>query len=89
MKVGTCCLVSPIFNSFPFLKENDANISKSRIGRPIENHVVTLESFQPMQQSFQFPQDQIVNVLDDLCSLSHVPFSSYGIKRIYDIDMIR
>jgi hypothetical protein len=69
------------FNSFQFLKENVANISESRIGKPIENHVVTLESLQPMQQSFQFLQDPIVDVLDDLCSQSHVPFASYGLKR--------
>jgi len=77
------------FNLFPFLKENVANIFESRIGKPIENHVVTMESLQPMQQSFQFLQDPIVDVLDDLCSQSHVLFASCGLKRIYDIDKIR
>jgi hypothetical protein len=42
-----------------------------------------------MQQSFQFLQDPITDVLDDLCSQIHVPFASCGLKSIYHIDMIR
>ena len=41
-----------------------------------------------MQQTSQFLQDPIVDVLDNLCRQSHVSFSSYGLKSDYDIDMI-
>jgi hypothetical protein len=51
-----------------------------------ENQEVAVE---PMQQSVQFLQDPISDVLDDLCCQSLPPSSSYGIKRCYDIDMIR
>jgi hypothetical protein len=51
-----------------------------------ENQEVSVE---PMQQSFQFLQDPISNVLDDLCCQSHFPSSSYGMKSCYDIDMVR
>jgi hypothetical protein len=32
------------FDSFQFLKKNVANISEARTGKPIENHVASLES---------------------------------------------
>ena len=52
----------------------------------IENQEVSVE---PMQQSFQFLQDPISYVLDDLCCQSHFPSSNYGLKSCYDIDMIK
>jgi hypothetical protein len=42
-----------------------------------------------MKQSSQFLQDPISYVLDDLCFQTHGSFSSYELKRSYDIDMIR
>ena len=44
---------------------------------------------EPMQQSFQFLQDPISDVLDYLCCQSHFLSCSYGMKICYDIDMIR
>jgi hypothetical protein len=69
-----------IFNSFQFLKKNVANILEHVLkDKHIENQEVSLE---PMQQSCQFLQDPIVDVLDDLCCPSHVSFSSYGLKEV-------
>jgi hypothetical protein len=71
------------FNSFQFLKKNLEYMIKDK-------HTKNQEfSVEPMQQSFQFLQDPISNVLDDLCCQSHFPSSSYGLKICYDIDMIR
>jgi hypothetical protein len=52
----------------------------------IEDQEVSLE---PMQQTSQFLQDPIVDMLDDLCCQSHGSLASYELKRGYDIDMIR
>jgi hypothetical protein len=71
------------FNSFQFLKEIPEYVQKDK---HLENQEIALE---PIQQSFQFIQDPIVDVLDDLCCQSHVSFANYGLKRIYDLDMIR
>jgi hypothetical protein len=71
------------FNSFQFLKKNLEYMLKDK---HTENQEVSVE---PMQQSFQFLQDPISDVLDDLCCQSHFPSSSYGMKICYDIDMIR
>jgi hypothetical protein len=74
------------FDSFQFLKKNVANISEARTGKHIENHVASLE---PMQQSSQFLQDPIVDVLDDLCSQSSISFASYELTDRYDKNLIR
>ena len=71
------------FNSFQFLKNNREYVLKDK---HIENQEVLVE---PMQQSSQFLQDPISDVLDDLCCQSHFPSSNYGLKIYYDIDMIR
>jgi hypothetical protein len=71
------------FNSFQFLKKNLEYMLKDK---HTENQEVSVE---PMQQSFQFLQDPISDVLDDLCCQSHFPSSNYGMKNCYDIDMIR
>jgi hypothetical protein len=71
------------FNSFQFLKKNLDHVLNDK---HIENYEVSLE---PMQQSSQFLQDPIADVLDDMCSQSLVPLASYEIKRSYDIDLIR
>jgi hypothetical protein len=71
------------FNSFQFLKKNLEYMLKDKY---TENQEVSVE---PMQQSVQFLQDPISDVLDDLCCQSLFPSSSYGIKSCYDIDMIR
>jgi hypothetical protein len=71
------------FNSFQFLKKNLEYMLKDK---HTENQEVSVE---PMQQSFQFLQDPISDVLDDLGCQSHFPSSSHGIKSCYDIDMIR
>jgi hypothetical protein len=71
------------FNSFQFLKKNLEYMLKDK---HTENQEVSVE---PMQQSSQFLQDPISDVLDDLSCQSHFPSSSYGMKRCYDIDMIR
>jgi hypothetical protein len=71
------------FNSFQFLKKNLEYMLKDK---HTENQEVSVE---PMQQSFQFLQDPISDVLDDLGCQSHFPSSSHGIKICYDIDMIR
>jgi hypothetical protein len=71
------------FNSFQFLKKNLEYMLKDKY---TENQEVSVE---PIQQSVQFLQDPISDVLDDLCCQSLFPSSSYGIKRCYDIDMIR
>jgi len=52
----------------------------------IENQEVAVE---PMQQSVQFLQDPISDVLDDWYCQSLFPSSNYGIKHCYDINMIR
>jgi hypothetical protein len=76
-----------IFNSFQFLKKNVANIPEHVLkDKHVENQEVSLKS---MQQSCQFLQDPIVDVLNELCCPSHVSFSNYGLKRGYDIEMIR
>jgi hypothetical protein len=62
------------FNSFQFLKKNLEYMLKDK---HTENQEVSVE---PMQQSFQFLQDPISDVLDDLCCQSHFPSSNYGIK---------
>jgi hypothetical protein len=78
------------FGSFQFLKKNSTNISESRTGKNIENHVASLEPLHNKLQHFsQFLHDPIADVLDDLCSQSHVPFASHELKRSYDIDLIR
>ena len=46
-------------------------------------------SVEPMQQSFQFLQDPIFDLLYDLGCQSHFPSSNHGINFFYDIDMIR
>jgi hypothetical protein len=71
------------FNSFQFLKKNFEYMLKDKY---TENQEVAVE---PMQQSVQFLQDPISDVLDDWCCQSLPPSSSYGIKHCYDIDMIR
>jgi hypothetical protein len=71
------------FDSFQFLKRNLEYILKDKY---TENQEVAME---PMQQSVQVLQDPISDVLDDWCCQSLPPSSSYGIKRCYDIDMIR
>jgi hypothetical protein len=71
------------FNSCQFLKKNLEYMLKDKY---TENQEVSVE---PIQQSDQFLQDPISDVLDDLCFQSLSPSSSYGIKRCYDIDMIR
>jgi hypothetical protein len=71
------------FNSFQFLKETLEYVQKDK---HLENQEISLE---PIQQSFQFIHDPIDDVLDDLCFQIHVSFSSYGLKSIYDLDMIR
>jgi hypothetical protein len=71
------------FNSFQFLKKNLEYMLKDKY---TENQEVSVE---PMQQSVQFLQDPISDVLDDLCCQSLFPSSNYGIKCCYDIDMIR
>lgn len=74
------------FGSFQFLKKNAANISEARASKPIENYEVSLE---PMQQSSQFLQDPIADVLDDLCSQSLVSLTSYELKGSDDKNLIR
>jgi hypothetical protein len=71
------------FDSFQFLKKNLEYMLKDKY---TENQEVAVE---PMQQSVQVLQDPISDVLDDWCCQSLPPSSSYGIKRCYDIDMIR
>jgi hypothetical protein len=71
------------FNSFQFLKKNLEYMLKDKY---TENQEVAVE---PMQQSVQFLQDPISDVLDDLCCQSLFPSSSHGIKSCYDRDMIR
>jgi hypothetical protein len=71
------------FNSCQFLKRNLKYMLKDKY---IGNQEVAVE---PMQQSVQFLQDPISDVLDDWCCQSLPPSSSYGIKRCYDIDMMR
>jgi hypothetical protein len=39
------------FDSFRFLKKNVAKILEARIGKPIENHVASLESLHNKLQS--------------------------------------
>jgi hypothetical protein len=65
------------------------NISEARTSKPIENHVASLKSLHnKLQQSSQFLQDLITDVLDDLCSQGPIPLASYEIKSSYDIDLI-
>jgi hypothetical protein len=71
------------FNSFRFLK---MNLEYMLEDKHTEKKEVLVE---PMQQSFQFLQDPISDVLDYLCCQSHFPSCSYGMKICYDIDMIR
>jgi hypothetical protein len=71
------------FDSFQFLKKNFEYMLKDK-------HTKNQElSMEPMQQSFQFLQDPVSNVLDDWCRQSHFPSSSYRLKGCYDMDMIR
>jgi hypothetical protein len=71
------------FNSFQFLKNNLEYMLKDK---QTKNQEVSVE---PMQQSFRFLQDPIFDVLGDFCCQSRFPSSKYGMKRCYDIDMIR
>jgi hypothetical protein len=70
------------FNSFQFLKKNLKYMLKDK---HTENKKVSVE---PMQQSFQFLQDPISDVLDELCFQSHFTSSNYGLKKCDDINMI-
>jgi hypothetical protein len=74
------------FGSFHFLKKNVANISEASTGKHKENYEVSLE---PMQESSQFFQDPVANILDDLCSQCLVPLASYELKSSYDKNLIR
>jgi hypothetical protein len=71
------------FSSFKFLKKNFNHVM---IDKHIEDQELSLE---PMQQTSQFLQDPIVDMLDDFCCQSHGSLAIYELKRGYDIDMIR
>ena len=77
------------FDSFQFLKKNVSNLSEARTGKLIENHVASLESLHnKLQESSQFLQDPITDVLDDLCSQSPFPLADYEPTNIYDKNLI-
>jgi hypothetical protein len=71
------------FNSFQILKETLGQVLKDKY---IKGQEISFES---MQQSCQSFQDPIADRLDGLCGQSLPSSSRYGIKRCYDIDMIR
>jgi hypothetical protein len=71
------------FNSFQILKETLGQVLKDKY---IKGQEISFES---MQQSCQSFQDPIADRLDGLCGQSLPSLSRYGIKRCYDIDMIR
>jgi hypothetical protein len=70
------------FNSFHLLKKNIEYVLKNK---HTENQEVSVE---PMQQSSQFLQDPISDVLDDLCCQSHFPSSSYGMEISLDYELL-
>jgi hypothetical protein len=71
------------FNSLQILKETLGQVLNDKY---IKGQEV---SFKSMQQSCQSFQDPIADRLDGLCGQSFPSSSRYGIKRCYDIDMIR
>jgi hypothetical protein len=56
------------------------------IDKKRESHGISVELIKLSSQSLQDPID---DVLEDLCSPSHVRSSNYGMKSCYDLDMVR
>jgi hypothetical protein len=70
------------FKSFQVLKETLRQVLKDKCIKGQES------SFESMQQSCRSFQDPIADRLDGLCGQNYFSFTSYGIKRFYDMDML-
>jgi hypothetical protein len=82
-KTLKCNSVPLVFDSFKILKETLEQMLKDK---HIESQKLSCES---MKQSCQSFQDPIAAILDNMCSQEPVSTFSYGLKNIYDCDMIR
>jgi len=77
-----CNFVPLVFDSFKILKETLEQMLKDK---HIESQNLSCES---MKQSCQPFQDPITTILDDMCSQEPLLTFNYGMKNIYDCDMI-